>query len=292
MGDSSAICQHALCALSDVYRFHNLYSLFSDHDISSLLAEVLNITHSRRLPILNSAKVFSLALWILGSQRLPQSLLSSQTSDIVSTALRFESDFSRYEYLLTKCVGRTPPFGILPNNVLRSCNSAAAFDPLVFAMNSYAVRLQAALVLGRMVLSLLDSSFDISLDHCKVISDFVLDFMDKQWPQTTSTHISELHHIAKAAIAMEEQSELVERPVWLLSTMSSLVILPNHCLFSHSDTFKCFMQLAVLGFTHVRSVVRGWLNASSHALLLRLQGYLTKACEPKKLSFSSLTESF
>lgn len=53
-------------------------------DISSLLAEILKVTYSRRLPILNSAKVFSLALWILGSQRLPQSLLSSQASDIVS----------------------------------------------------------------------------------------------------------------------------------------------------------------------------------------------------------------
>ncbi|KAG1872337.1 hypothetical protein DFJ58DRAFT_435408 [Suillus subalutaceus] len=108
-------------------------------------------------------------------------------------------------------------------------------------------QLPAALVLGRMALSLLDSSFDISIDHCKVISDFVLDFMDKQWPKTTSTQISELHHIAKVAIAMEEQSELVERSVWLLSTMSSLIILSDHCLFSHSDTFKCFMQLAVLG---------------------------------------------
>lgn len=53
-------------------------------DISSLLAEILKVTYSRRLPILNSAKVFSLALWILGSQRLPQSLLSSQASEIVS----------------------------------------------------------------------------------------------------------------------------------------------------------------------------------------------------------------
>jgi hypothetical protein len=28
-GDSSALCQQALCALSDVFRFHSLFSLFS-----------------------------------------------------------------------------------------------------------------------------------------------------------------------------------------------------------------------------------------------------------------------
>ncbi|KAG2082816.1 hypothetical protein BD769DRAFT_1543347, partial [Suillus cothurnatus] len=89
-----------------------------------------------------------------------------------------------------------------------------------------------------------------------VISDFVWDFLDKQWAKTIS-QISELHRIARVAMAVEEKSELIEGPVWLFSMMSSLVILSDHCLFSHSDTFKCFMQLAVLRFAHVRSVVRG-----------------------------------
>ncbi|KAG1822874.1 uncharacterized protein BJ212DRAFT_1477283 [Suillus subaureus] len=260
-GDSSAICQQALCALSDIFRFHNLYSLFSGSDISSLLAEILNITHSRRLPILNSAKVFSLALWILGSQRLPEGLLSSQASDIVSV-LR--------STLYTQPIGQQ--FAQHTEDGLKGVCHLLEFYPTTFFVhaiqqlplvlshllcNSYAVRLQAVLVLGRMALSLLNSSFDISLDHRKVISDFVLDFLDKQWPKTASTQISEFHHIAKAAIAAEEKSELVEGPVWLLSMMSSLVILSDHCLFSHSDTFKYFMQLAVLGYAHVRSVVRG-----------------------------------
>jgi len=107
-----------------------------------------------------------------------------------------------------------------------------------------------------MALILLNSSLDISLDHRKVISDFVWDFLDKQWAKTIS-QISELHRIARVAMAVEEKSELIEGPVWLFSMMSSLVILSDHCLFSHSDTFKCFMQLAVLRFAHVRSVVRG-----------------------------------
>ncbi|KAG2134247.1 hypothetical protein BD769DRAFT_1443857 [Suillus cothurnatus] len=107
-----------------------------------------------------------------------------------------------------------------------------------------------------MALILLNSSLDISLDHRKVISDFVWDFLDKQWAKTIS-QISELHRIARVAMAVEEKSELIEGPVWLFSMMSSLVILSDHCLFSHSDTFKCFMQLAVLRFAHVGSVVRG-----------------------------------
>lgn len=260
-GDSSALCQQALCALSEVFRFRNLYSLFAGPDISSLLAEILKVTCSRQLPILNSAKVFSLALWILGSQRLPQSLLSSQASEIVSV---FRSTLD------------TQPFGqqfaLHTEDGLKGVCHLLKFYPTTFFVrviqqlplilshllcNSYAVRLQAALVLGRMALNLLNSSLDISLDHRKVISDFVLDFLDKQWNKTTSTQTPELLHIAKAAIAVEEESGLVEGPIWLFSMMSSLIILSDHCLFSHSDTFKFFMRLAVLGFAHVRSVVRG-----------------------------------
>ncbi|KAG2155936.1 uncharacterized protein EDB93DRAFT_1128913 [Suillus bovinus] len=258
-GESSALCQQALCALSDIFRFHNLYSLFSDSDISSLLAEILNITHSRQLPILNSAKVFSLALWILGSQRLPQSLLFSRASDIVSV-LRSTLDIQP----------NGQQFAQHTEDGLKGVCHLLAFYPTTFFVyaiqqlplvlshllcDSYAIRLQAALVLGRMVLSLLDNSLEVSLDHRKVISDFVLDFLDKQCANTTQ--ISELHRIAKAAIAVEEESELAEGPIWLFSMMCSLIILSDHCLFSHSNTFKFFMRLAVVGFVHVRSAVRG-----------------------------------
>lgn len=56
---------------------------------------------------------------------------------------------------------------------------------------------------------------------------------------------------------VEEESKLVERPNWLFLVMSSLIILSDHCLFPHPDTFKIFMRLAVLGFAYVRWVVRG-----------------------------------
>lgn len=62
--------------------------LVSGSDISSLLAEILKITLSPQLPILNSAKTFSLSLWILRSQRLPQSSLSPRASDIISVLRR------------------------------------------------------------------------------------------------------------------------------------------------------------------------------------------------------------
>ncbi|KAG1748753.1 hypothetical protein EDB19DRAFT_1683495 [Suillus lakei] len=260
-GDSSALCQQALCALSAIFRFHNLYSLFFGPDISSLLAEILNITHSPQLPILNSAKVFSLALWILRSQRLPQSSLSPRASCIISV-LRSTLD--------PQPLGQQ--FGQHAEDGLKGICHFLEFYPTTFFVHammqlplvlshllcdSYAVRLQAALVLGRMALNLLDSSFDISVDHREVISHFVLDFLDKQWPKTTSSQISELQRIAKAAMSVEEEAELVEGPVWLLSMMASLVILSDYRLFSHSDTFKFLMRLAVLGFAHLRSVVRG-----------------------------------
>ncbi|KAG2151294.1 hypothetical protein DEU56DRAFT_777115 [Suillus clintonianus] len=259
-GDSSALCQQALCALSVVFRFHHLYSLFSGPDISSLLAEILDITLSRRLPILNSAKIFSIALWILRSQRLPQSSLSPRASDIVSvlrSALHIQPNIQ--------------PFAQHAEDGLKGICHLLEFYPTTFFIyaiqllpsvlshllcNSSAVRLQAALALGRIALNLLDNSLDISPDHRKAVSDFVLDFLDKQCARTTSSQIPELQRIAQAAMSVEEEPELAEGPVWFLSMIASLIILSDHCLFSHFGVFKFVTRLTGLALAHRRSVVR------------------------------------
>ncbi|KAG0704225.1 hypothetical protein DFH29DRAFT_912381 [Suillus ampliporus] len=259
-GDSSALCQQALCALAAVFRFPNLHSLFSDPDISSLLAEILTITHSPQLPSLNSAKTVSLAFWILHSQRLPQGSLSPRASDIVSALRRT---------LHTQPIGQQSVQ--LAGDGLKGICHLLEFYPTTFLVpiiqllpsvlshllcDYPAVRLQAALALGRIALNFLDSSLFISPDHRQATSDFVLDFLDTQCARTTSPQIPALQRIAQAAMSMKEEPEPVEGPVWLLSIITSLVILSDHCLFSHSCAFKFIMRFGGLALTHQRSVVR------------------------------------
>ncbi|OJA17203.1 hypothetical protein AZE42_00201 [Rhizopogon vesiculosus] len=259
-GDMSALCQQALCALSAVFRFPALYSLFSGPDISSLLAEILNITLSRRLPILNSAKTFSLALWILRSQRLPQSSLSPRASDIIS---------------VIRGTLRTQPIGEqfiqLAEDGLKGICHLLEFYPTAFFIHviqllpsvlSYllcdtsAIRLQATLALGRIAQSLLDNSLCITSEHRQATSDFVLDFLDTQCARITSPQSSGLQYIALAAMSEKEESGPANGPIWLMSTIASLIVLSDHCLFSHSRAFKFIMHFAASALAHRRSVVR------------------------------------
>jgi len=122
--------------------------------------------------------------------------------------------------------------------------------------NSSAIRLQAALALGRITQSLLDNSNCIHLDHRQATSDFVLNFLDRQCAKAASSKSSGLHHIAQAALSTEEESEPGEGPIWLLSTIASLIILSDHYLFSHSRAFKFIIWLAGSALAHQRSVVR------------------------------------
>ncbi|OAX38765.1 hypothetical protein K503DRAFT_740676 [Rhizopogon vinicolor AM-OR11-026] len=259
-GDMSALCQQALCALSAVFRFPALYSLFSGPDISSLLAEILNITLSPRLPILNSAKTFSLALWILRSQRLPQSSLSPRASDII---------------LVLRGTLRTQPIGEqfiqLAEDGLKGIYHLLEFYPTTFFIHviqllpsvlSYllcdtsAIRLQATLALGRITQSLLDNSLCITPDNRRATSDFVLDFLDTQCARITSPQSSGLQYIALAAMSEKEESGPANGPVWLMSTIASLIVLSDHGLFSHSRAFKFILHFAASALAHRRSVVR------------------------------------
>lgn len=102
--DSSSLCHHALCALTTIFRFpafhfvfpgmsdlirlrpHNSY--YSEHDLSLLFGDVLDIALAERLPFFNEAKTYSLSLWTLSSHRLPLTVLGSRRDDIFSALQR------------------------------------------------------------------------------------------------------------------------------------------------------------------------------------------------------------
>lgn len=96
--DSSSLCHHALCALTTIFRFPAFQSVFSgvftlisirvrnsrysEHDLSTLFGDVLNIALADQLPVLNAAKTYSLSLWALSCHRLPRAVLSSRKDDM------------------------------------------------------------------------------------------------------------------------------------------------------------------------------------------------------------------
>lgn len=57
-------------------------------------------------------------------------------------------------------------------------------------------------------------------------------------------------------MSAKEEPEPAQGPVWLLSTIASLIILSDHHLFSHSRAFKFIMRFVGSALAHERSVVR------------------------------------
>lgn len=118
--------------------------------------------------------------------------------------------------------------------------------------DSSAVRLQAALTLGRVAQNLLDTSLCITPEHRQATSDFVLDFFDTQCARTTSLQSSGLQYIAQAAMSEKVPAE----GIFLMSTIASLIIISDHYLFSHSRAFRFIMRFVVSALAHQRSAVR------------------------------------
>lgn len=67
-------------------RAHN--SRYTEHDLSSLFGDVLDIALADQLPVLNEAKTYSLSLWALGCHRLPLGVLGCRRDDVCSAIQR------------------------------------------------------------------------------------------------------------------------------------------------------------------------------------------------------------
>jgi len=101
--ENDLLCQYALRFAADLFTFRLLHSYFAgtessfsfcflaknclDFELTDLLRATLSPCIKLSRPIFNSRKICTLAIWALGTQRLPFPALFSVKSDIVSTLM-------------------------------------------------------------------------------------------------------------------------------------------------------------------------------------------------------------
>jgi len=101
--ENDLLCQHAIRFASDLFTFRPIHSYFAgtkfccsfcflaknclDFELTDLLRATLSPCIKLSRPIFNSRKICTLAIWALGTQRLPFPALFSAKSDIVSTLM-------------------------------------------------------------------------------------------------------------------------------------------------------------------------------------------------------------
>ncbi|KIJ62577.1 hypothetical protein HYDPIDRAFT_41726 [Hydnomerulius pinastri MD-312] len=256
--DSSSLCGYALCALAAIFRFPAFHSLFTVHELSELLGDVLGIALATQLPVLNGAKIRSLSLWILGCHRLPLAAVSARNTEIFSA--------------LQRSLGGTIQPGGTALDGLKAISHTVEqypshfFAPLSRLMGDILphllsepsdVRLHASIVLGRFALALVNQTEALLTERRRMVSADVLSFLELHGSDEQSlSGDTNLPYIVRDAFSAESQTRPGEGPIWILTVLASLIILSGPSLFSNSRAMTFILQSLAMALTHKRSVVR------------------------------------
>ncbi|KIK91247.1 hypothetical protein PAXRUDRAFT_830994 [Paxillus rubicundulus Ve08.2h10] len=255
--NSSLLCVHALCALATVFRFPALHYLFTVQDLYELLGDVLGIALADQLPVLNSAKIYSLSLWILGCHRLPCAVLSARHDEMIS-ALRRSLKSARQ-------LGSFAVDGLKAiSHTLEQHPSGFFVDllPLLpYVMQSLLdepsdIRLHASIALGTFANTLVNQRESLLAER-QTASDHVISFLQRHCDDTQASPSDMcLSFVVRTAFSAELQTRPGEGPTWILAVLASLIVLSGPSLYSNSIPLQFILQSLALALTHRRSVVR------------------------------------
>ncbi|KAF8551674.1 hypothetical protein OG21DRAFT_1605154 [Imleria badia] len=255
--DSSALCHHALCVLTTIFRFPAIHIAFSEHDLSSLFGDVLDIALADQLPVLNQAKTYSLSIWALGCHRLPLAVLGSRRDDVFS-ALRRSLDVARQPgnivldglKAISLTIERDPSsfldllFPLLPH-VITNLNG-----------KSLEHHLHASIALGKFANALMHQT-ELSLTKWKSLSNVICSVLESccDESQVASGTTSFLGTI-RAAYSADSHARHPVAPAWILAVLASLIVLCGPNLYRKPTVLHFILQSLAMALTHKRSVVR------------------------------------
>ncbi|KAF9241176.1 hypothetical protein BU15DRAFT_73648 [Melanogaster broomeanus] len=255
--DSSSLCVHALCAIATIFRFPAFHSLFSAHDLSGLLGDVLGIALADQLPVLNSAKIYSLSLWVLGCHRLPLAVLSARHDEII-LCLRRSLKGARQPASVAvdgmKAISHT--LAQFPSEFLTGLSPLLPYVVQNLLVEPSDRRLHASIALGRFANALIHQA-ESSLTGRQTISKHIMSFIERHCDDAqTSPGDRNLSFVVRTAFSAETQKRLGEGPTWILAVLASLIILSGPSLYSNSIALQFILQSLAMSLTHKRSVVR------------------------------------
>ncbi|KAF9221620.1 hypothetical protein BS17DRAFT_785072 [Gyrodon lividus] len=255
--DSSSLCVHALCVLATIFRFPVFHFLFTVHDLSELLGDVLGIALADQLPVLNSAKIYSLSLWVLGCHRLPLAVLSARHDELISALRRS-----------LKCARRP---GSVAVDGLKAVSHTLEQHPSEFFKSllpllPYVIqnlldepsdpRLHASITLGTFANALVNQTKTLLAER-QMISDHVMSFLELHCDDAQASPSDTcLSFVVRTAFSVESQTRPGAGPTWILPVLASLIILSGPSLYSNSMVLEFILQSLAMALTHRRSIVR------------------------------------
>lgn len=248
----ATLSHHALVFLSDVFSFISLTKTFSTDQLSDLLRELLLILLTPRLPTPSSKKTWSLAVWVLVSQRLHPDVWLPHKRAMQKVLLRLVRDtFDGHSFRadglkLLSILLRISPSEFLHcllhlyTHVLSSCLEG-----------TLDVKLQSLEILCSVAALKHDSP------NTKWSEKLALETTNFIKSQHQSSQDGPLHALLKSAMADSRDSQWGNKgPLWAVLFVACLICISDTHLFTHRESLKLVMPVLAHAADHKRTYIR------------------------------------
>ncbi|KAG9315759.1 hypothetical protein JVU11DRAFT_3408 [Chiua virens] len=256
--DASSLCHYALCALTAIFRFPAFHLAFSEHHLTTLLSDVLDIARADQLLVLNELKTHSLSLWALSSHRLSITVLNSSRDQLYS-ALQRNLDRTRQ------------PASIVLDGLKALSHTLehhpSGFHDILFPLLPHVIptisceiaelRLHAAIALGKFANALVHLP-ELSLSKWRTLSNQIKSFLESccDASQMASENPASFSRIVHAALSIESPTCPRDPPTWILAVLASLIVLCGPTLYQTPSVLRFILDSLAITLKHKRSIVR------------------------------------
>ncbi|KIM35907.1 hypothetical protein M413DRAFT_449530 [Hebeloma cylindrosporum] len=260
--ENDLLCQYALRFTSDLFTFRAIHSYFADFELTDLLRAALSPCIKLSRPIFNSRKICALAIWVLGTQRLPFPALNSAKSDIVSTLMNSLS------LDVGGSTGKLDALQAIHSILTRHPSFSVAFSELLPSVlghlnaESLELRLKAALAISGFAVAKLSSPDQFPQTEIGKMLQQYLDVQTSRGRRAGSEHL--LPSMFKAALA-DEEAWRGSGPSFAIGVTSCIVVLLDRFFFSSPRSLKLVYSVITLCAGHRKDNIR-----SVHPELWRL----------------------
>ncbi|EJC98994.1 uncharacterized protein FOMMEDRAFT_148951 [Fomitiporia mediterranea MF3/22] len=256
--DLSTVTNSTIKFLTLTLQTPSIYNVFTQKQLDSILTAVLAIPLAESLRSPTARKICGLAISVLQSQRLPDSVLNSAAPRIAFALKRaIEGE-----------LGREGKKGATAE-ALRAVHDLSIYQPGIFVpmfqvylmtileallTPSCALRVLAAHALGGFVLGLTQPEFEFENILCDV-SPIVYEFFLRREAGTNSQPT--ILRSLRTALRTTEPTHHAQGPFWATSVLASLVILLGPALLKDRQALVAFRGTIEIGMKSKKRVVRG-----------------------------------
>ncbi|KAF8645347.1 hypothetical protein AX16_007851 [Volvariella volvacea WC 439] len=266
----STLSHNALRFISTICTFPALYSLFSDHELNTILDELFRVVANKALPTPNAPKTYTLVIHILSTHRLPPSIIRPKYPEVISALDRAaKGDFGARAaaeglQAIRRYLQEYPVLFIEPISI-----SLSSLLSTHIISNDHSARLHASHVLNRLAQMKVSAYMDLKFPH-DTLSTTIKHFVSKSGSKTAAEANPELPSLYSTLMdAAQDDSGSSLRPgtVWGLVVIASFLILAGDSIFSQPATLRLFERFMSLASVSKKASTRAVFSATWRCLV-------------------------